>query len=191
MRLKSTAALAALLALAGAGVAEAAPTTQNVRFTASDGVSLQATVRGDAPLSPRPTIVEFSPYGRNTGTFDGGPAYNHLLVQIRGTGDSDGSFDALGPRTQTDVAEVLAWACEQPWSDGRLGLNGFSATVTDTFTAYGLQLSGMGLTVAYTQAGDVFTGVARAVVIRHLHVPDLRQRDPPGTAHVGASGRRR
>ena len=56
----------------------------------------------------RPTIVEFSPYGRGTGTFDGGPAYNHLLVQIRGTGDSDGGFDALGPRTQKDVAEVLA-----------------------------------------------------------------------------------
>lgn len=131
----ATAALAALLALAGTSAAVAAPATQNFRFTASDGVSLQATVRGEAPLAPRPTIVEFSPYGRNTATFDGGPAYNHLLVQIRGTGDSDGRFDALGPRTQKDVAEVLAWACTQPWSDGRLGLNGFSASAITVYNS--------------------------------------------------------
>src|SRR6266576_2898415 len=72
--------------------------------------------------------AEFSPYGRNSGTFAPGPDYNSLLVQIRGTGDSDGRFDALGPRTQEDVAEVLRWACHRPWSDGRLGLNGFSAS---------------------------------------------------------------
>ena len=125
--------LAATLVLPAA--APGAPTTQDVRFTAPDGVSLQTTVRGEAPLSPRPTIVEFSPYGRNTGTFNGGPAYNHLLVQIRGTGDSDGRFDALGPRTQRDVAAVLAWACQQPWSDGRLGLNGFSASAITVYNS--------------------------------------------------------
>ena len=107
LRSAKAAALAALLALAGAGTAQAAPTTQDTRFTASDGVTLQATVTGEAPISPRPTIVEFSPYGRGTARFDAGPAYNYLLVQIRGTGDSDGRFDALGPRTQTDVVEVL------------------------------------------------------------------------------------
>ena len=90
-----------------------------MRFAASDGVSLQTTLTGEAPLAPRPTIVEFSPYGRGIATFDAGPDYNYLLVQIRGTGDSDGRFDALGPRTQADVAEVLRWACDQPWSDGR------------------------------------------------------------------------
>lgn len=128
-----TARVIAALALAGAiasssSSALAAPVASQERFVASDGVSLQATVTGEGPLVARPVIVEFSPYGRGSGTFDAGPAYNHLLVQIRGTGDSDGSFDALGPRTQKDVAEVLAWACARPWSDGRLALNGFSAS---------------------------------------------------------------
>ncbi len=127
------AAVAACLGFAAS--ANAAETSQDVRFTASDGVSLQTTITGEAPLAPRPTIVEFSPYGRNTGTFDGGPAYNHLLVQIRGTGDSDGRFDALGPRTQLDVAQVLRWACAQPWSDGRLGLNGFSASAITIYNS--------------------------------------------------------
>ncbi len=120
--------------------ARAAQTTQQLGYTASDGVRLQATLTGEAPLAPRPVVVEFSPYGRNSGTLNGGPAYNHLLIQIRGTGDSAGRFDALGPRTQADVAEVLGWACRQPWSDGRLALNGFSASAITIYNSLHLQL---------------------------------------------------
>src|SRR3954466_11572800 len=115
--------------------ASAAPTSQNQRFTAGDGVTLETTVTGEGPLRARPVIVEFSPYGRGSATVDPGPAYNSLLVQIRGTGDSDGRFDALGPRTQADVAELLRAACDQPWSDGRLGLNGFSASAITIYNS--------------------------------------------------------
>src|SRR5436305_3354657 len=127
-------------ALAATSSAQAAQISQNVRFTASDGVSLQTTVSGEAPLLPRPTVVEFSPYGRNSGTLDPGPAFNFLLVQIRGTGDSDGTFDALGPRTQQDVQEILGWACHQPWSDGNLALNGFSASAITVYNSLHLAL---------------------------------------------------
>jgi predicted acyl esterase len=132
------------LAAAGAAVASvavfapgayAATTSQDARFTASDGVTLQATVTGQAPLTARPTVVEFSPYGRNSGTLDPGPDYNFVLVQIRGTGDSDGRFDALGPRTQQDVVEVLDWACHRPWSDGNLAVNGFSASAITIYNS--------------------------------------------------------
>src|SRR5947209_13458051 len=101
----------------------------------SDGVSLQATVTGKAPLVPRPLIVEFSPYGPRSGTTYDGSEYNYLLVQIRGTGDSDGKFDALGARTQTDVVESLHWACHQPWSNGKIGLNGFSASAITVYNS--------------------------------------------------------
>jgi hypothetical protein len=109
-------------------------------FTASDGVELRATLTGVAPLEPRPVIVELNPYGRDSGTLDPGPAYNFLLVQIRGTGDSHGRFDALGPRSQRDVADVLGWACEQPWSTGELGLNGFSASAIVIYNSLHLEL---------------------------------------------------
>jgi hypothetical protein len=109
-------------------------------FTASDGVKLQATLSGAAPVVRRPTIVEFSPYGRDSQTFTPGPDYNALLVQIRGTGDSGGRFDALGPRTQQDVAEVLRWACDEPWSGGTLGLNGFSASAITIYNSLHLPL---------------------------------------------------
>jgi putative CocE/NonD family hydrolase len=127
--------LAALAALLLTAPADAATVKRDTRFTASDGVSLQTTISGEGSLAPRPVIVEFSPYGRDSGTVDPGPDYNFLLVQIRGTGDSDGRFDALGDRTQADVAEVLRWACGQPWSDGRLGLNGFSASAITVYNS--------------------------------------------------------
>jgi predicted acyl esterase len=126
---------AILLAASAAGAARAETVSQEGRFSASDGVELATTLTGEAPLGPRPTIVEFSPYGRGSTTFTPGPAYNSLLVQIRGTGDSDGHFDALGPRTQKDVTEVLRWACRQPWSDGNLGINGFSASAITIYNS--------------------------------------------------------
>ena len=136
MRRAALAALVVLVATAfAAGSARAAQVSQQERFTASDGVTLQTTITGEGPLTARPLIVEFSPYGRDSGTVDAGSAYNYLLVQIRGTGDSDGSFDALGPRTQKDVAEVLEWACQRPWSDGRIGLNGFSASAITIYNS--------------------------------------------------------
>src|SRR4051794_1048503 len=135
-----TCALALVFCASWTAGASAAPVSQDVRFTADDGVSLQTTITGEGPLAPRPTIVEFSPYGRASGTLDAGPAFNHLLVQIRGTGDSDGQFDALGPRTQADVAQVLEWACHQPWSNGTLGLNGFSASAITVYNSLHLPL---------------------------------------------------
>jgi predicted acyl esterase len=128
------AAVVAVLAAVPAA-APAATATRQARVKMSDGVTLQATVTGQAPLSARPTIVEFSPYGPGSGTTSDGPAYNYLLVQIRGTGHSDGRFDALGQRTQRDVEQTLRWACRQSWSDGRLGLNGFSASAITVYNS--------------------------------------------------------
>jgi predicted acyl esterase len=131
--------LACLIAIAvlaiAASPARAETATQQERFTTSDGAELATTLTGEAPVAARPTIVEFSPYGRGTTSFTPGPAYNSLLVQIRGTGDSDGRFDALGPRTQKDVVETLRWACHQPWSDGNLGINGFSASAITIYNS--------------------------------------------------------
>lgn len=134
------AAAAALAVFACPPGARAASATLNARVTMSDGVTLAATLSGQAPLAKRPVIVEFSPYGPGTMTTSDGSAYNYLLVQIRGTGESDGEFDALGPRTQLDVAQTLKWACHRAWSDGRLALNGFSASAIAVYDSLHLKL---------------------------------------------------
>ncbi len=132
-------AVSALLLLATAP-ADAAQASRALQVTMSDGVSLAATLTGSAPLTKRPVIVEFSPYGPGSGSTYDGPAYNYLLVQDRGTGASGGEFDALGDRSQEDVVDTLAWACHQSWSDGRLGLNGFSASAIIVYNSLHLRL---------------------------------------------------
>jgi putative CocE/NonD family hydrolase len=129
-----------LLLVAAPDLAAAEPVVVEHRFTASDGVELQTTLTSQGPVAAKPTVVEFSPYGRNSQTLTVGPDYNYLLVQIRGTGDSDGRFDALGPHSQRDVVEVLEWACSQPFSDGRLALNGFSASAIVLYNSWHQEL---------------------------------------------------
>jgi putative CocE/NonD family hydrolase len=125
--------LATLLPAARVDAAE--QVVQGVRISTSDGVSLAGSVTGPGPLGPRPTVVEFTPYGEAGASFTVGPDYNFLTVQVRGTGDSDGSFDVLGPRSQADVVEALEWACDQPWSNGDLAIAGFSASAIIIFNS--------------------------------------------------------
>jgi len=128
-------AVALVASLASVAV-QAAQITEDVRFVASDGVSLLLKVGGEGSLeTARPVIVEFSPYGPTCCATYGGPDYNYVQVHIRGTGDSDGRFDSLGERTQEDVVEVLDWACHQPWSNGHLGVFGFSASAITIYNS--------------------------------------------------------
>jgi predicted acyl esterase len=138
------ASLLLALSLAAAPASADGPVTRTLRFAASDGVSLAATLTGTGtgagPIAPRPTVVEFSPYGPDSASLTVGAGYNYLLVQLRGTGDSDGEFDAMGPRMQADVAEALRWACDQPWSNGSLALAGFSASAIIVYNSLHQQL---------------------------------------------------
>lgn len=52
--------------------------------------------------------------------------YGVLSVNMRGTGCSEGAFAMLGEIHVADGAEVVEWAGEQEWSNGRIGLWGNS-----------------------------------------------------------------
>lgn len=52
--------------------------------------------------------------------------YAHVVVNIRGTGKSEGAFGNLDQRAITDIAEVVEWLATQPWSSGRVGMTGVS-----------------------------------------------------------------
>lgn len=113
----------------------AAPVTEAFKFETSDGAELHFLVTGAGDLRARPLIVEFSPYGTGSGVPDFGPSYNHVFVNVRGTGQSSGTWSAIGARDQRDIAEFLAWACQQPWSNGRIGLYGFSASAIAVYNS--------------------------------------------------------
>ena len=97
----------------------------------SDGVRLAADLylpSGDNP-GGWPTIVTTTPYSRKSlGPEEYFPqrGYAHLVVDIRGTGNSGGTWQVLGEREQRDVAEVVEWAGAQEWSNGDVGMYGAS-----------------------------------------------------------------
>ena len=104
----------------------------------SDGCRLAARVwlPEDAGSRPGPAILEAIPYRRSDGTLEGDdPRYvwwaEHgfagVRVDIRGSGDSDGLlYDEYLPQEQHDAVEVIAWIARQPWSNGRVGMIGYS-----------------------------------------------------------------
>ncbi|MFI9505551.1 CocE/NonD family hydrolase [Nocardia sp. NPDC052566] len=52
--------------------------------------------------------------------------YTQIVVDVRGTGFSQGIWEPWGPKDQQDTPEVIAWAAAQPWSDGQVGMTGAS-----------------------------------------------------------------
>ncbi|MFC7755454.1 CocE/NonD family hydrolase [Tsukamurella soli] len=52
--------------------------------------------------------------------------YTQVVVDVRGTGYSQGTWDVFGDREQQDTVEVLDWARKQRWSNGRMGMTGMS-----------------------------------------------------------------
>jgi putative CocE/NonD family hydrolase len=126
-------------------------TTSNVVVPMDDGVGItlnfvQPTLAtGQPPAERLPTIVTFTPYNKNVGNaipLGGGinqyfvsHGYNHVLVDVRGTGRSGGAWDPFSAREQQDYPQVLDWIVKQPWSNGVIGMWGISATATTAVLA--------------------------------------------------------
>ncbi|WP_327142465.1 CocE/NonD family hydrolase [Nocardia sp. NBC_01327] len=52
--------------------------------------------------------------------------YTQVVVDVRGTGFSQGEWDILRQREQQDTVETIDWASKQSWSNGRIGMSGLS-----------------------------------------------------------------
>ncbi len=52
--------------------------------------------------------------------------YTQVVVDVRGTGYSQGVWQVFGEREQKDTVEVLDWVRGQKWSNGRMGMTGVS-----------------------------------------------------------------
>ena len=204
--------LLALLALCLTAIAVPAraaepQVAQDIRLPMSDGVEVLVRLGGRGPLvdgqlPARPVIAEFSPYGPGCCPEVAGPDYNYLQVHIRGTGASDGSFDALGPRSQQDLVEVLDWACRQPWSNGRIGLIGFSASAIVTYNSLHQEIPCLETAVLGSGTHELYRdllypggipnglpalgvmGLIAAPAVANL--PDRLERDPASVGPVAA-----
>ena len=115
-------------------------------ITMRDGCRLAADIyipQGADPAESFPALLIFTPYYRrfktNGEVAEPAPAaaryrdffavrgYAVVVVDVRGTGASFGTRDALrSPTERDDYREVAEWAVKQPWSNGVLGSTGVS-----------------------------------------------------------------
>lgn len=99
-------------------------------------VTMPADADGNAAAGPFPVVLVQTPYNGVVGSFTnqlGGAdpyivrhGYATVVVDVRGTGQSEGVWEAFGEAEQADYAEVTSWAATQPFSNGRIGLFGVS-----------------------------------------------------------------
>src|SRR4051794_11628558 len=122
----------------------------NVGVRMSDGTLLRANVyyptdpkTGEAARGPFPVIMVQTPYGKDlvgsaSGQEGGAEAatqagqmpyfikrgYIDVVAEVRGTGDSGGTFNLLDPVQARDGVELVDWASKLEHSNGRVGLYG-------------------------------------------------------------------
>lgn len=120
-------------------------TNQLVEMDDGTVIALNVVRPAGENVGPLPTLVTFTPYNKDVGDtipLGGGinnyfvlRGYNHVLVDVRGTGRSGGGWDPFSARELQDYPQVLDWVLEQPWSNGVIGLWGISATATTSLFA--------------------------------------------------------
>jgi putative CocE/NonD family hydrolase len=102
----------------------------NVRIPMRDGITLAADLVLPADR-PAPAVVLRTPYGRGgelaTTRADvfAKAGYGAVWVDVRGRGDSDGSFDPYR-NDGLDGVDVIAWVAAQEWCDGAVATYGGS-----------------------------------------------------------------
>ncbi|MEP9394570.1 CocE/NonD family hydrolase [Gordonia sp. VNK1] len=69
--------------------------------------------------------------------------YTQVVVDVRGTGTSQGVWDVFGPREQQDTVEVLDWARRQSYSNGTLGMTGYSYSAINQMQAAAKRPAGL------------------------------------------------
>jgi len=134
LRLATVALIAGVLAAPGRAGAQATSydVVSDVRIPMSDGVLLAADEYVPTTGCPCPTILVQTPYRKSgTAVAEGNPifpanGYAMIVVDVRGTGSSEGMWDSFGPREQQDSVTLVQFAASQAFSNGVVGLSGVS-----------------------------------------------------------------
>lgn len=121
-------------------------TTRDVEITMRDGIKLRADIHrptdlatGTPAAGPFPVILSETPYGKQLGELSPEVAeltgyepalirrgYVQVIVDVRGAGASEGTFDLLSPTEQQDSVEVIDWVSKLPGTTGEVGMLGHS-----------------------------------------------------------------
>ena len=112
--------------------------TRNLEIPVGENAKLRGDLYQPAvdgvPLQSLPTIVTYFPYVKDDASrFEvtamhrfAEAGYAGLLVDLAGSGVSPGEFGFLNQREIADGRDVVEWAAQQTFSNGRVGLWGYS-----------------------------------------------------------------
>jgi predicted acyl esterase len=79
--------------------------------------------------------------------------YAVVMMDLRGTGKSQGCLDHIGPKDMSDIKAVIEWATSQKWSNGRAGILGHSYVGTTPIAAVAAHPKGLVTAVASAGVG--------------------------------------
>ena len=107
---------------------------RDVRIPTSDpAVTLGADLYLPDGTGPTPLLVMVLPYRKDLGGADlllryfARRGYAGLIVDVRGTGSSDGvARPPFSDDEAQDAVDAIVWGAEQPWCDGKVGMFGHS-----------------------------------------------------------------
>ena len=141
----------------------------------SDGTILRGdlTLPADAdgqPVDKRfPVVVTITAYNKTAlasiplagsdGEYLVKRGYAQLTVDARGTGSSNGQWNAFDTRENTDAGEIMAWAHEQPWSNGKTAMTGPSYMGISQLWAAAAQPPGLKAIFPQVPGADVYRDV--------------------------------
>jgi predicted acyl esterase len=120
---------------------------RDVTITVGDGTTLAGDLFRPDTDERVPAIVSASPYPKEDQSAQmkpkaigpqlawveaGNPyffarrGYAHIILNVRGTGKSEGEFRNLDEREARDVVEAIEWIADRDWCDGSVGMYGVS-----------------------------------------------------------------
>ena len=82
--------------------------------------------------------------------------YVVIRVDSRGSGRSSGIVDVRSPRETKDFAACIEWAGVQPWSNGKVGLNGISYYAINQWHVAALKPKHLTALCVWEGAGDYY-----------------------------------
>ncbi len=87
--------------------------------------------------------------------------YVCLRVDSRGAGNSEGFLDVWCAQEARDQYECIEWAAVQPWSNGKVGLNGISYYAMNQWQTAALQPPHLAAMCAWEGASDYYRDLCR------------------------------
>ena len=110
---------------------------KDVLIRVRDGIHMAVRIYRPDGGGPFPSLFATSPYRYDNNTLPAQPmflwretgpiewyvdhGYAYVHADVRGTGRSEGEFEFLGRREQTDLYDVIEWIGSQRWSNGKVG----------------------------------------------------------------------